>query len=83
MAKLLLFASIRERAGVDSLSVPLDESVKLDLFLQKAAQNAALLPSLLKSPSLLYAINGEMSGLDSQVCDSDEVAVLPPLSGGV
>ena len=32
--------------------------------------------------SILFALNSEFARLDTPVCDGDEVAFLPPVSGG-
>jgi len=83
VAKLLLFASVREKVGMDTLDVNVEKPMELSLFLLSASRQASIRPSFLQNPYLLYCINGEMAGLNSTVCNMDEVAVMPPLSGGV
>jgi molybdopterin synthase catalytic subunit len=68
-----LFAGLRERAGVARLEVEGVERVdevwaKLDLGDEPAG--------------LLYALNREYVSRDAPVHDGDEVALIPPVSGG-
>lgn len=83
MAKLKLFAAVREKAGMDALDVALTAPLPLRDFLTLASQKAGVGLSVIMNNSLLYAVNGDMRGLDYPVAPSDEVAVLPPMSGGV
>jgi MoaE-MoaD fusion protein len=68
-----LFAGLRERAGVARLELDGVERVgdiwaKLDLGEEPAG--------------LLYAVNREYADRDAEVRDGDEVALIPPVSGG-
>lgn len=83
MARLILFASVRERAGFSQMDLPLDGPATVRDVLQMAADKASIDSSLLMGDSLLYAVNQESVFLDGVVEEADEVAVLPPLSGGV
>jgi sulfur-carrier protein len=78
MARIRLFASAREAAGTGRADVPgatvgevIDTAVALfgDRF-------AAVLPTC------RVWLNGEEAALDTPVGERDEVAVLPPVSGG-
>ena len=82
MAILKFFASVKDRMGTGSMEINLPESVTLRKLMQKAAREANVDEAALLNPSLLYAVNQETTGLDAAVGDSDEIAVLPPLSGG-
>ena len=78
MAALRLFASAREAAGTGRDEVPgttvaeiLDEAVR-----RYGAGFAALLPTC------RVGVNGEQADDATPVAAGDEVAVLPPVSGG-
>ena len=78
MATLRLFASLREAAGERSLTVPGDTvgevvAAASDKF---GEHFVALLPTC------KIWVNGEPAEMDMAVSDSDEVAILPPVSGG-
>ena len=79
MATLRLFASAREAAGVGS-----------DTFAEKSV--GALLDAAVERYGSPFAevlatcrvwLNGEEVDRDTALQDSDEVAVLPPVSGGL
>lgn len=83
MARLRLFAAVREKAGMDGFDLTLTEPLPLREFLTLASGKGGVSLPVIMNKSLLYAINGDMRGLDFPVGPSDEVAVLPPMSGGV
>ena len=70
-----LFAGLRERAGTGSRHLELDEGATL----------ADVWPALDlgDEPSgLLYAVNRRYADIDSPLAEGDEVALIPPVSGG-
>jgi len=73
--RVRLFAGLRERAGVGSLDVELqDDAVVGDIW-------PAL--GLGDEPSgLLFAVNRGYAEKDASLSPGDEVAVIPPVSGG-
>jgi MoaE-MoaD fusion protein len=70
-----LFAGLRERAGVGTRELELPEGARIsDVW-------AAL--ELGDEPSgLLYALNQEYASREQPLADGDEVALIPPVSGG-
>jgi molybdopterin synthase catalytic subunit/molybdopterin converting factor small subunit len=67
-----LFAGLRERAGWSARQI-------------EAATVADVWPELglgEEPPGLLYAVNREYAERDRELRDGDEVAVIPPVSGG-
>jgi MoaE-MoaD fusion protein len=70
-----LFAGLRERAGAGER--------ELDLF--EGARVADVWPALDlgdEPPGLLYAVNKDYADDDRPLADGDEVALIPPVSGG-
>jgi MoaE-MoaD fusion protein len=68
-----LFAGLRERAGLSRLE------------LEDVARIEDVWPALGlgdESPGLLYAVNREYVEAGHELADGDEVAVIPPVSGG-
>jgi MoaE-MoaD fusion protein len=70
-----LFAGLRERAGTDRRELELDDGAAVkDVW-------AAL--DLGEEPNgLLYAVNRTYADRDQQLAEGDEVALIPPVSGG-
>lgn len=78
MATLRLFASAREAAGVGHDDVPGDTVGELLETAQ--ARYGPAFGAVLGSCRLW--VNGESANVDTVISARDEVAVLPPVSGG-
>ena len=68
-----LFAGLRERAGTARLEVA--DVARVGDVWPKLGLGA-------EPPGLLYAVNREYAGPDVALHDGDEVALIPPVSGG-
>jgi MoaE-MoaD fusion protein len=68
-----LFAGLRERAGVSGLELE-DVARVADVWGKLGLGE--------EPPGLLYAVNREYVERDAALADGDEVAVIPPVSGG-
>jgi len=78
--RVLFFGMLKELAGKSSDSVELRANATLgDLLAHYESQLPRLRESL---PSLAFAVNQEYAGPDTSLKDNDEVALLPPVSGG-
>lgn len=77
---VLFFGMLREMAGkpTDNIELPEGASVR-DLIRYYESQIPRLQPSL---ASLALAVNQAYAGPDTKLRDRDEVALLPPVSGG-
>ena len=78
--KIRLFARLRELAGASELTrqVP-DGSVAMDAWQALVAEFPALADH---TRSISCAVNEEYARLKATLNDGDEVAFLPPVSGG-
>jgi len=90
--KVKFFALVRELAGTKELEVEGREGMRINDLLKELAN---ILPEKFRdyifegsevSRSLIILVNGkgisEMNGLETELKDGDEVALLPPVSGG-
>ena len=78
--RVRLFAVVREKAGLSSLELELPAGASV------AAARQALLdrfPALGEHlPACAYAVNQAYVKPDSSLSDGDELALIPPVSGG-
>jgi molybdopterin synthase catalytic subunit len=74
-----LFAGLRERAGADRVEVELPEGASVADLL--AAMGTTPVGELAPR-SCIVALNREYAGEDALVGENDEVALVPPVSGG-
>jgi sulfur-carrier protein len=79
--KVLYFAGLREALGRASESVDLPEDIATVGALRDwlAGQGRAKLAS---AKNLRCAVNQDMAGPDATICDGDEIAFFPPVTGG-
>ena len=70
-----LFAGLRERAGTGERALELPDGAR-------AADVWARLELGDEPAGLLYAVNRAYAGTDHALADGDEVALIPPVSGG-
>jgi MoaE-MoaD fusion protein len=78
--RVLFFGSLRDLMGKTSDSVSLPEGADLKELLAHFARNKPAMIELI--PSLAVSVNQEYAGRDAKLKDQDEVALLPPVSGG-
>jgi molybdopterin synthase catalytic subunit len=78
---VLLFATLKDHAGTNNLSLtlPHEQATLSDLRTALAAQHPALTNLL---PTALAAINEEFAFASDPIHDGDKVAFFPPVSGG-
>jgi molybdopterin synthase catalytic subunit len=75
-----LFASFRQAAGADRAEVETEPGPRVrDLLTALHRQYPALGPAL---DSAMVAVNLEYVGPDYRLHEGDEVAIIPPVSGG-
>jgi molybdopterin converting factor small subunit len=77
--RVLLFASYAETLGHDSIELTFDSAATVGDAISRvrAMAGGERLP-----PKPLCAVNLKQVGLDTPLASGDELALLPPLSGG-
>lgn len=78
--KILLFGITKDIIGDTSLEYPLqsDNMTSNELLNELKGEY----PALQKLRSIALAVNGEHSNGEELLSDKDEVALIPPMSGG-
>jgi len=84
MIKVLYLASLREQLCCDSEQLELGpELTDLAALTARLRQRGGVWEEALgRGESLLTAVNAEVAGPRTRLCDGDEVAYLPPVTGG-
>lgn len=73
------FALGRELIGQGELQLQIPENNSVSNLLDKLKEEY---PRFAQMNSYLVAVNMEYAGMDTQLKDGDEVAIIPPVSGG-
>jgi molybdopterin synthase catalytic subunit len=81
IVRIRLFAMLRERAGRDSVEVELPPGATVADALRELALDPALTEMLRRLP-VGMAVNREYVGAETVLCAEDELALIPPISGG-
>jgi molybdopterin synthase catalytic subunit len=81
IVRVRLFAMLRERAGRESIDVELAEGATVGDALEKLADHPGL-GELLRAMPVGMAVNREYAGRDVRLGACDELALIPPVSGG-
>ena len=80
MVEVLLFGAAADRAGTRRTELEVDGATTLGELWPLLAERHPELSSM--RDTLAFAVNGEYARMDETVRPGDEVAVLPPVSGG-
>ena len=76
-----LFAMLRERAGRDSVTVEVPEGATVRDAVAAVAHTQGL-ADVMERLSVVMAVNREYADDDSTLHEGDELALIPPVSGG-
>jgi molybdopterin converting factor subunit 1 len=78
--KILLFGPLADAVGTSTLEVRLSKPLSVaDLLFEVGGQHPGLLPLLSRC---VCAVNQKYATRDLNVRETDEVALIPPVSGG-
>lgn len=81
MIKVRFFAQLREVLQTDRLELPLSANTVAELRTQ-LQQKGPLWQEYLSSSRSLVAVNQTMQNEQASLCEGDEVAFFPPVTGG-
>jgi molybdopterin synthase sulfur carrier subunit len=80
--RVLFFASVRDRLGVDQLAIEEVPSTVEELRTGLAARDPDWEEVLGAGQRVLVAVNQAMAGPQTPLHDGDEVGFFPPVTGG-
>ena len=75
-----LFALLRERAGTSELTLELPEGATISVAAETLASRLTTIRDLL--PRVAFAVNREYRDRNATLREGDELALIPPVSGG-
>lgn len=78
--KIILFAGLRDLIGHQSISVQLPHSCSVKALLQELKNQFPTAENLINRSSI--AVNHEYAEDDFIISENDEIAIIPPVSGG-
>lgn len=83
MARLLFFGKLADTAAGREKDWLLDaETMTVATLIKAIGEKDARLGEVLSAPSVRYAVNEAIVDRDAPIADGDEIAFLPPVSGG-
>lgn len=82
MITVKYFANLKQMAGKDEERFDLGKETTLDQVWDAISQTLPQIATLIKEKKIMVAVNYDVVSLDAVVHDGDEIALLPPFSGG-
>jgi len=81
--RVLFFGALADIAGREQLDLTWQPSLDSPAAIRLAlAASAPALERALQQPQMLVARNLDQAGWDTPVADGDEIAFMPPVTGG-
>ncbi len=74
------FAILRDRAGIAEMALNMEEGGTISNAATDIAQMHPAIAEFL--PRIAYALNREYADVTAELHDGDELALIPPVSGG-
>ena len=82
MITLKYFASLKSIAEKEEDRLDIENPITLDQLSDIISKTAPKMGEMIRDKKVLVSINQEMASVDTIIHEGDEVAFLPPFSGG-
>jgi len=82
MITLKYFASLKSIAEKEEDHLDIENPITIDQLSDIIAKTVPKMAEMIREKKVLITINQEMASVDTIIHDGDEVAFLPPFSGG-
>jgi molybdopterin converting factor subunit 1 len=82
MITLKYFASLKSIAEKEEDQLDIENPITLDQLSDIISKTTPKMGEMIREKKVLITINQEMASVDTIIHDGDEVAFLPPFSGG-
>jgi MoaD family protein len=83
MVTVKYFANLKQMAGRDEDQFDINEGTTLEQISVLIGQNVPQLGDMVREKKVMISLNYDVVPLDTVVKDGDEIALLPPFSGGI
>jgi molybdopterin converting factor subunit 1 len=82
MITIKYFASLRAIAEKEEDSLDIENPISIDQLSDIISKTAPKMGAIIREKKVMISVNQEMASADTIIHDGDEVAFLPPFSGG-
>ncbi|HCY18344.1 MAG: molybdopterin converting factor subunit 1 [Deltaproteobacteria bacterium GWC2_42_51] len=82
MVKIRFFAMLKNKVGQEEVKLDVPENISLEKFKQILKKEFPAITEFLDKKSIMISVNQEFATKNTMIKDGDEVALLPPFSGG-
>ena len=82
MIKVKYFASLRSIAGKEEDQFDMGSETTLKNLSHEISKTAPKIGEMILGKKIMVSVNLDVASLEAIIKDSDEVALLPPFSGG-
>jgi len=83
MVTVKYFANLKQMAGKDEDQFDISEGTTLGQLSDLIKQSVPQLGDMVREKKVMISLNYDVVPLDTVVKDGDEIALLPPFSGGM
>lgn len=82
MIAIKYFASLRAIAEKEEENLEIENPITIDQLSDIISKTAPKMRDIIREKKVMISVNQEMASADTIIHDGDEVAFLPPFSGG-
>ena len=82
MITLKYFASLKAIAEKEEERLDIENPITIDQLSDIISETAPKMGAMIREKKVLISVNQEMASVETIIHDGDEVAFLPPFSGG-
>ena len=82
MITVKFFASLKAIAEKEEEQIEVQSSISMDQLSDIISKTSPEMADIIRDNKIMISVNQEMADADTVIHDGDEVAFLPPFSGG-
>ena len=82
MITVKYFASLKAIAEKEEEQIEIQSSISMDQLSDIISKTSPKMADIIRDNKIMISVNQEMTDADTVIHDGDEVAFLPPFSGG-